>query len=374
MAIKKANNGSFSFKGMLPGYRKTTVPRSYTAINLKSLFHTSYKATKPDNSKVDILSQTDYINNTALQSPKNYRLRIQVSESLSRKYTSDAIDCIRSKKHRSAFASIELGLKSNPWSSKLHLLRAELLEAEKRPFEAMEAYRIASHLKKWNNIPYHKRISIPDPLTKNHSVRWKFQANAVAETVYDDNLVIGLFRKITMAACILGFTTIFGHSSTSDARLLNKHSENIELFYPLYQFSGQKAELDVILKNNEAKNLSGHVSIVGTDTTINDNAFLSPKNYILKIVTAIDDHFLNGEEIIVAGNPTRDGNAKLLFRNFNFLEGQVYAYNLLGLLLDMADIKFDNNLNFSTQSNIILIQYINGNTKKIGRASCRERV
>lgn len=75
----------------------------------------------------------------------------------------------------------------------------------------------------------------------------------------------------------------------------------------------QKAELTLILSDPDLDAVAGTVNITGTDTTINDNAFISPKTYILKTLTGIDNAFEDGEGLVILPNPTPDGIVVIQF-------------------------------------------------------------
>jgi len=120
----------------------------------------------------------------------------------------------------------------------------------------------------------------------------------------------------------------------------------------------QKAELGLTLTKKDGKPAAGIVNIVGSDTTINDKTFLSPKNYVLRNVTGIDDTIID-DKIRAGPNPTYNGNLNIYIQSSNQLEGVITAFDILGKKLGQVDLSQDNYLNFNSKSNLIILEYIN---------------
>ncbi|HOW40563.1 MAG TPA: hypothetical protein PL123_08465 [Bacteroidales bacterium] len=125
-------------------------------------------------------------------------------------------------------------------------------------------------------------------------------------------------------------------------------SESLNIYDPYI------ASVAVNLKDNLGNYLSGTIAITG-DTTINDNSFVSPKAYILKNITGIEDSYKS--QIIITGNPARNGKTAILFKGYDHLEGKIVVYSIKGQKLGEADLEHESEMSFSAKPELLLIEY-----------------
>jgi hypothetical protein len=119
--------------------------------------------------------------------------------------------------------------------------------------------------------------------------------------------------------------------------------------------SAQQAKLNAQLTRPDGSAAVGNVQITG-DTTITDNTFTSPKTYILKNLTGIEDP-LSNEKIVFGENPTYDGNINIIFQNYQNIEGTLRAVDLIGRDLGKIDLKNQNQLEIANAPNQIFLKY-----------------
>jgi hypothetical protein len=293
-----------------------------------------------------------------------YNLTYGINESKARSHYARAVTAFKIRDERNIVFNLREALRYDPWMAPAHMLKSQYEEKSGNYFEALSSYRLAIDLKKWNSIPYHKRKFSPDPLQVSHQVKWLFQpcGHIIEETDYDS--IVKTFRKFTLSAILCLFMTLAVQSARNDNQPVLRRGSIIKTLV-VYEKSevSSEAELNLKLNRQDGTPASGLVSIVGSDTTINDNAYSSPKLYILKTVTGIED--TSGKELLLGGNPTNNGFTKLIFRNYETLDGKIIASNIMGNTLAQANLSSDSEISFDTKPGIILIQYINDNEKKV---------
>lgn len=126
----------------------------------------------------------------------------------------------------------------------------------------------------------------------------------------------------------------------------------------------QKAEVNVKLTRPDGNPASGIVQISGGDTTIIDNSFVSPKNYILRTVTGIND-ISKQPEIKYWPNPTLNGNLNVTIPGSGRLEGILDIVDFSGKHIGKMDLSKDDGLKLNVKPGNILIQYENRHEKQV---------
>lgn len=353
MAIKKTGSGESSRKGLAPGFRNTTIPKSYL-FHKGKLYHTSFANKKPVKESIFVAPGSSIIN--TIRNIKNFRILARINEKDAQAFLKTAETKKNQGDYSIAFGLLNKGLQCNPWSYQLHYLRADLLEASGHKFEALSAFILAKKLKKYNSVPYHKRIFLTDPLTEVQTAKWNFIPNDNLEN--SGNNSTNFFSKISVAASLIWLLPILG-SSAKESDNKKQLLTEIALYENSQRTTADVAELELILKDKSGRDLSGTVTITG-DTTINDNVFQSPKTYVLKNITGIDDTRL--DELRIGPNPTNFGQTNLF--TDGLLQGKIQAYSLDNKLLGSSDLSKDNNLAFSSSPGVIIIHYQNGTSNK----------